>query len=120
MGINDLSQYLASHIPETFYPLSFSASSPDECSVVSFTGGNPVSLGLSRVFVQIITRAKHPATAEAKALQIKDFLNNKTNFDVGNSRVVFVSAQNPMPLYLGTDENGRYKYSLNYLFLMEV
>lgn len=120
IGINDLVQYLKGHIQQNFYPLTFSLNSPDAASQVQFSGGNPVRGDLYQVSVQIITRDTHPATAEQKALEIKQFLNRKSDFLVGDAHVVFVSAQNPFPLYLGTDDNGRYKYSMNYQFLMEV
>jgi hypothetical protein len=119
LSINDLRAYLEANTGEKFYPLTFSVNAPNDCSVVLFNGGQP-RRGLSKVHIQVINRATHPATAEAKALQIRDFLHNKTNFDVGTTHVVFCTALNPFPLFIGQDENGRYKYSLNYEMLMEV
>lgn len=119
-GINDMRAYLEAQTGEKFYPLGFPASAPSDCSAVSFDGGSPAKAGISRTNLQIITRADHPATAEQKALQIKQFLDGKTNFDVGAAHVLFISAANPFPLYLGTDGNGLFSYSMNYEMLLEV
>lgn len=120
ISINDLRAYLEANTGEKFYPLTFPTNAPNDCSVVSFSGGEPPRRGLSKAHVQVITRATHPATAEANALRIKNFLHQKTDFNVGEAHVVFCSALNPFPLFIGQDENGRYKYSLNYQMLMEV
>lgn len=116
----DLKTFLETNTGETFYPLTFPINAPDNCSTVLFNGGEPPKRGLSKAQIQVITRATHPATAEANALKIKDFMHMKTNFDVGTAHVVFCSALNPFPLFIGQDDNGRYKYSLNFQMAMEV
>lgn len=118
-GINDIAQYIELHTQEKVYPLVFSLDSPTHASTVQFNGGQPAQAGISRVNLQVITRSDHPAAAEQRAMQIKTFLNQQTNVQMGSAHIIYVAAENPFPLYIGTDENGRYRYSMNYQLLIE-
>lgn len=120
MGVNELAQYLAGQTQETFYPLRFSLNSPNHASIINFSGGLPSRAGVARISVQIVTRADHPETAEQSALKIKKFLDHKANFDVGSTHVILSFAENPVPLYIGQDNNQRHQFSMNYMFILEV
>lgn len=120
MSIKDFRDYLAAQTGDVFYPLSFPTSSPNNCSIVSLSGGSTPQGGVVRTTLQVISRADHPATGEQLALKIKNVLDQSTSFNAGSIRVIFCAAANPFPLYLGTDENQLYKFSMNYNLILEV
>lgn len=120
MKILDLINFLKVNVPYVYYPNKFPTSSQDDCAVVRLTGGSQASKEITRPAFQVIVRSKHPSTAELKAWEIFDFLNQKSNFNVGSTRVIFCASSNSSPIFIGTDENDRHMYSVNFNMVAEV
>ena len=116
----DLLNYISKNIPFTYYINSFPATAPAECAVVRITGGSSPSSGITRPSFQVLIRASHPSLAEAKAWEIYEFFNQRRNFDVGMTHVIFCNAAKSTPLYIGVDDNGRTIYSTNFTTIAEV
>ncbi|MCY8048449.1 minor capsid protein [Bacillus haynesii] len=117
----DLVNLLKNGVGGNFYPLSFPSASPDNSSQVEVMPLGATVGGVARVTVQIITRDVHPTYAEKKAQYIRSFLDGKTDFLIAeNVQVVFVQANSLVPQYIGTDNNGRHLFSMNYNFILGV
>lgn len=94
----------------------FIAGNPDDCAYVRITGGPPPKEGSSVAYpsFQVVIRSKGPATAEAKGNLLIAAFHDKTEFKIGNTRVVKCLADQSAPWYLGPDESGRALYSVNF------
>ncbi|MEY8748946.1 minor capsid protein [Alkalicoccobacillus gibsonii] len=113
---------IKANVSGSFYPLSFSRNSPDASSTVTASpAGSGTTGGIGRVSVQVITRDIHPDNAEKQSLLVRSFLHDRTDFFIAeNVQVVHVQANDILPFFIGTDENGRYLFSLNYNFILGV
>lgn len=100
----------------TFVGNEFQTNSPDDCAYTRITGGYAPSewTPKAKPSFQIVLRTKLASAAEPKANLIYADLHRKTEFMLGNTRVVKCLADQSAPLYLGKDENGRTLYSLNF------
>jgi Bacteriophage minor capsid protein len=119
VSIKEFADYLDAETGFKVYPLAFPTNAEENSSTVQFSGGNPTRAGIVRANLQVITRATHPAIAEANALEIKELLDGSSDFIVGATNVVLCSANQPFPLFIGTDSNNRYKFSINFSLIME-
>lgn len=120
MRILDLINVIKQGVNYQFYPNAFPETAADDCATVQLTGGGPADREISRPSFQVLLRAKSPADAEAKAWEVYSFMNRKRDFYVGTARVLFCNASQSTPLYIGTDENGRFLYSINFTTITEV
>ncbi|QGG47652.1 minor capsid protein [Heliorestis convoluta] len=120
MKVIDLLRLTEENINYPFYPNAFPTEGENNCAVLRLTGGRQYKSKVQRPAFQFIIRAEHPALAEERAWQIYKVFNEKRNFDVGESHVIFCVAQEATPLYIGTDENERFLYSLNFTTVTEV
>lgn len=120
MQSKDLLDFIKTYIALTFYINEFPVAAPDDCGVVRVTGGAGPSGNLAEPTFQVLVRAGHPATAEARAWEVYQFLNYKRDFNVGATHVILCSAMQSSPMFIGTDENGRFIYSLNFKNITEV
>lgn len=96
----------------------FVAANPDDCAYTRISGGGRPNewSSVSYPSVQVVIRAKKSPDAEAKANAFFAALHNKREFAVGTTRVIRSEAEQSAPFYLGTDENGRTLYSVNFTF----
>ncbi len=115
----DLMNVIKENINYTYYPNAFPATAVDDVATVTMTGGGVPNKNIQFPSFQVLVRAKSPVVAEAKAQEIFDHFNIATNFNVGNSHVIFCEAQQSTPLYIGTDDNGRSIYSVNFNMITE-
>ncbi|PEM65336.1 hypothetical protein CN613_25680 [Bacillus pseudomycoides] len=121
VSIIDLVNYMKQEqVGGTIFPLSFPVNSPDACSTVNFVSGTPTRGGVGKVYLQVMTRDVHPAKAEKSSNDIRSFLEKRTDFLLSDIQVIMVECQNFAPLYLGTDENNRHLFTLNYTLTMGV
>lgn len=105
---------------------------PDRCSVIIETpGGSPISFtpgAVSRVdkVFQIISRSERPGNATTEGMwdarddswEIFNALFANAGFElpvVDNPYFVMYVEALTDPQYIGTDENGRYEYSADYI-----
>lgn len=120
MRVADVANYLKSNVPYTYFANSFPVTAGDDCGKVTINGGGSPDKILSRPSLQVIIRAKSGSFAESKAWEIYNHLKLKTNFKIGATSVVLCRAEQSSPLFIGTDENGRFLYSINFQLLTEV
>jgi regulatory protein YycH of two-component signal transduction system YycFG len=119
MKVVDLINVIKASVPFTYYSNGFPATASDDVAYVRLTGGGTATVQIQRPSFQVVVRAKSPATAEAKAYEVFEKLNNKRNFNVGNIHVILCQCSTSSPLYLGEDENGRHLYSINFTTISE-
>lgn len=120
MRVIDLVGYLKTNVPYTYYALSFPATAVDDCATVKVIGGGEPNRSIASPSIQVLVRAKSPATAEAKAWDVYNHFNLKSNFNIGTTQVTYCNAQQSSPLFIGTDENRRYVFSVNFKTITEV
>jgi ABC-type dipeptide/oligopeptide/nickel transport system permease subunit len=120
ISVLEITNLIKEGVGGNIYPLRFPKQSNDASSIVNVTSSSPINGGVGDVFVQVTTRDNHPAKAEQKANEIRSLLEKRTDFFIGKVQVVFIQSQNTIPLYLGTDENGRDLFSVNYKFILGV
>ncbi|HDR8302778.1 TPA: hypothetical protein QC153_002131 [Bacillus cereus] len=101
----------------TVYPLEFPINSPVTSAYISLYSSSRSKAGVSPITVQIVVRDTHPSKSEATSFRLRDFLQNKTNFQLGQVQVIQAEAQS-FPLFLGKDASGNYLYSNNYKFIL--
>lgn len=111
----DLTTYLKTAIPYTYYVNEFPTTAADDIAYVRLTGGVAPShdISMARPSFQVLLRAKSPSTAESKAFDIYAHFNNRRDFLVGTTRIMRCHAEQSSPIYIGADSNGRAVYSLN-------
>ncbi|PFW43797.1 minor capsid protein [Priestia megaterium] len=120
LSILEIVNLLKKGVGGSFYPLAFPSSASDAGSQITIYSSTPVVGEVGRINVQIITRDVHPSLAESKANEIRSYLNDRTDFLLDDVQVVYVQSQNITPLYIGTDENERHMFSMNYNFILGV
>jgi len=119
VSLIDLVNVIEKELPElNVYPLEYPISSPTEAVLVDMDSTNPAMSGVFTMNVQFKVREKHPSLGEATSYKIRNVLEHKTNFALGQLQVIMVQSQNPVPLYMGKDTDGSYLYSNNFRFLM--
>ncbi|MEA0553760.1 minor capsid protein [Lysinibacillus irui] len=97
--------------------------SPSEAFGIFQTGGmqSEVKLGYDRPTLQIFYRGdKNPIATAEKVQEIYDTLHgfSHQSFIEGGSYILSCLGLQSGPVHVGTDENGRHQYSLN--FIIEV
>ncbi|WP_018755200.1 minor capsid protein [Paenibacillus terrigena] len=116
LSITDITDYLRRSVPYTYVANEFGATDTDDCAYVRLTGGYAPSQWTSKrkPSFQIVLRAKSAKTADARANEIYEELNGKTEFSFGTNRIIKCMADQSSPIYLGKDANGRPLYSINF------
>lgn len=113
----DFITYLKTHIDAPIYPLKFPTNSPDKSVIVEFNGGSPSGV-VGTVYVQFTVRAPHPKDGELLSDEILDLLDKKTNTDIGGKQLILSEAQQMEPFYIGTDDNDRALFTINFKLLI--
>ena len=114
--ISELKTFMESVAPYTYFLAEFPVNAPDEAAFVRIHAGMKPSIWtpLRRPSIQIGIRAKSGLVAEEQARAVYEALHQRSNFTIGSSPVVGCFADQSAPIYVGTDENGRPHYSLNF------
>lgn len=93
-------------------------SSPDICISIYDSGGRQADskLGYSLLSFQVIVRGDlNPFSSRSKAQLIYDLLHGFTGLFVDNGHwIVSCLGIQSGPTHIGTDDNGRHEYSLNF------
>lgn len=119
VSVIDVVRFLRQEFPDlSINPIEIPLTAPASSCVVTVQGNTEARAGMYPIIVQIKVRDEHPAYSEATSYRFKELLENKTNFEIGGVQVVLVKSQNPVPLYMGKDEKGRYLYSNNFRFVI--
>lgn len=110
-----INAYLRKSVPYTYVGNEFEAENPDDCAYTRLTGGFRPSewTTKSKPSFQVVVRGK-PSVADTKAAEIYSHLHGRTEFHIGDTRIIKCIADQSSPIYLGKDANGRAMYSLNF------
>jgi len=119
MKVMDLKAYIESHVPTQYVPNMFHEQTNDTCVVVTLGSAGRSSRNTSLLSFQFLVRSHDPEIAEELAFDIFNHFNNKTDYVIGNERVIVSRGQQAVPLYTGTDENNRHIYSVNIESIMD-
>lgn len=117
VSVTDVTAFLRAAFPGwTFVANEFATNNPDDCAYVRMQSGFAPSEWTTkrRPGFQIVLRAKNPQDAEARSNAIFAALHGKTEFKLGNTRVIKCTSDQSAPIYLDKDANGRTLYSLNF------
>ncbi|MFL1672197.1 minor capsid protein [Paenibacillus dendritiformis] len=115
LTVPKINAYLRQAVPYTYVGNEFESANPDDCAYTRLTGGLRPSewTTKSKPSFQIVVRGSAPV-ADAKATEIYEHLHGRTEFYIGDTRIVKCIANQSSPIYLGKDANGRALYSLNF------
>ncbi|MCU6709355.1 minor capsid protein [Paenibacillus sp. J5C_2022] len=110
-----MKSYVESVVPYTYYHNEFPVNAAVNAAYVRITGGYRPDQWTSkrRPSFQIVIRNVGPA-AETVAMALYEAFHQRRFYDIGTQHIVASFADQSAPLYLGTDENGRYMYSVNF------
>jgi hypothetical protein len=113
-------RFLKTLTPLKLYPHAFPLEEQDDLGVVRTMPTFKKARGRSVwVEIQIIVRSIHPEVSERYALDLIEQLDRRTNYDIEDLHVILTRVNSPVPIYIGKDENDRYKYSINISFLVD-
>jgi hypothetical protein len=118
MSIMDFIDFLKLNVSGVYYPLDFPANAKDNCMFVGIIGGTARVSGVGEINLQVVIRDTHPSKAEAKALEMIQFLDKQTNKDLNGTHLIYAEALQPYPLYAGEDENHRHMFSTNFRLII--
>ncbi|MDQ0976614.1 hypothetical protein QFZ31_006666 [Neobacillus niacini] len=115
----EIVRFLRTEFPElNIFPTEYPLNSPVNSNIVELQANTEAKAGVFPMIVQIKVRDEHPSKAEATSFVFRNLLENKTNFNIGSVQVIMVKSQNPIPLAMGKDINGKYLYSNNFRFMI--
>lgn len=120
LTVEEINSYLRTEVPQiAFVDNDFAAASPEECAYTRILGGKAPSKWTKKAEpgIQIVVRALSTATAEAAANAVYAALHGKSEFMLGDVRVVKCTAEQSAPGYTGKDESNRIMYSLNFTLI---
>lgn len=119
VSLIEVVKFLRTEFPDlNLYPIEYPLNSPDNACIVEMQSNTEIKADMFPLNVQVKVRDTHPSLAEGISFRLRDLLENKTNFMISGVQVVMVKSQNPVPLYMGKDQNGNYLYSNNFRFMI--
>jgi hypothetical protein len=113
MKVFDLKLYMEAQVVFKYVVNQFHTQAPDNCCAV-LLGSNGRSLReVGSLQFQFLVRSSDPELAEKIAFEIHGHFNNKSDFVIGDTKIVMTIGQTTVPLYTGVDEKNRTIYSVN-------
>jgi hypothetical protein len=119
MKVQDLKTYIETEVPYKYVLNMFHTQTPDNCCVVLLGSAGLSGRNIGDLQFQFLVRNIDPEQAEQIAFDLYDHFNNKTNYQIGASKIVMSRGQQSVPLYTGTDESSRHIYSVNIEALLD-
>lgn len=114
MKVSELKSYVQVKIPYSQYVMNmFHSQTQDDCIAVILGSAGRPNRNTGALQFQFLIRSADPELAETKAFEIFSHFNDKSNYVIGTTKVVFSRGQQSVPLYTGTDDSGRHIYSVN-------
>lgn len=102
------------------YPYEFPLTNDGSNAVMINTGdGIPREGDVQEFLLTVVTRGSHPIQSETLANDVAGILNKKTDIKVGNHQIILIRKQQPLPMYAGKDEAGRYYHTADYRIIMD-
>ncbi|WP_308637718.1 minor capsid protein [Paenibacillus silvisoli] len=110
--------HLSAVVPLAYYVNEFPENALDSAVYVQVTGGFPPDpdSAYRRTSFQVLIRGGEFEMQETEdlALTIHSHLNGRAEFELSGQFIRQCVADQPVPLYIGRDENKRPMYSLNF------
>jgi hypothetical protein len=119
MRVNDLKNYIENHVVFDFVLNRFHAETEHNTCVVVLDSAGDSTRNVANLRFQFLVRSNDPEESEAKAFEIFEYFNRKTDYLIGDSKIVFSKGEQAVPLYIGMDENKRTIYSVNIVSLVD-
>lgn len=113
MKVSELKTYIETRVPYKYVMNMFHTQTPDNCCVVMLGSAGRSGRNVGALQFQFLVRNTDPELAEAIASNIHGHFNNKTNYQIGTSKIVVSRGQQSVPIYTGADESSRHIYSVN-------
>jgi hypothetical protein len=119
MKVMDLITFIRSQVDFSYFPNRFPIEyAPDHCAAVTVYPGKGIDEWTQKKepSFQILVRGeKHgDAEAESKAHEIFNALQNYRDAEIGGESAVIIRPKGSSPFYIGSDDNGRPIYSMNF------
>lgn len=116
--IMDLIDWLESYVPYPYFINDFPATAPDVSAVVRLMPGEPLNpyVPIPRPDFQVVLRSARGEDLEAEAAghNLLIQLHRKSGGQLSGYRLVLCKSEQSVPFYLGSDDNGRPLYSVNF------
>ena len=106
----ELIDFIQDQVPFTYYPNRFPPTSKDICAMVAIAPGMPIDEWTGKVRGKEGTEAE----TEEKAHEIFNALANRKNVKIGDESVVIIRPEGSSPIQIGTDEQRRPVFSMNF------
>ncbi|UKL30010.1 minor capsid protein [Bacillus phage PK2] len=113
MRVQELKEYVETHIPFGYVMNMFHTQTPDNCCVVLLGSAGRSDRNVGNPLFQFLVRSNDPELAEDIAFKIHSHFNNKSDYVIGTTKIVVSRGQQSVPLFTGTDESDRHIYSVN-------
>jgi hypothetical protein len=113
MKVSELKNYIETQVPYKYVMNFFHSETPDNCCVVLVGSAGRSDRNIGVLQLQFLVRNVDPEQAEQLAHSIYNHFNNKTDFQIGESKIVMSRGQQAVPLYTGMDDASRHIYSVN-------
>jgi len=113
--------YASAEGTDLFYGVA--PSSPDNVVCLACpSGGMPREPTTTVMYpsVQVYIRNTNYSTAQTKGTSIISLLDQTTTTTRNGRVYYYIEAQQSLPNYLGTDENGRHEFTVNFTVVCEV
>lgn len=116
--LNDLIDWIESIVPAKYFMNDFPATAPDACAFVRITPGESLDswVPIPRPEFQVVVRAPkyHDEQAEEVANSLLIELHKRSGGVLSGLKLILCKAEQSAPFYIGTDENERPMYSVNF------
>lgn len=116
--INDLIDWVNAAVPLTYFINDFPATAPDHCGFVRIVPGEALSswVPIPRPDFQVVVRAAqdHDEQAEDIANKLLATLHGRDGGMLSGYKLIHCRAEQSAPFYIGTDDNHRPLYSVNF------
>lgn len=116
MRVQEVIDFLSSHVPNQYIANEFPDNAKDDCGVVRVDGGDSPDIyvtGFKSPSIQVLIRNRKAGEAERQAIEIWNLFHGKTHYKIGNSIVHLSRCDQSEPVYIMRDKNGRTIYSVN-------
>ena len=115
-----LTQLFSELLDFQVYALNFPEYVQGEFTKLEITSGVQELGGVLDFNIQFMSKANHPAKAEAIAVNIINTLDMKTNIEFYNKQyqLILIKASSPQPYFVGETEAGEYIFSTDFRLLV--
>lgn len=104
--IMEFIKLLRNELNITIYPMSFPASSPKECCVVTFSDIIGSKGDVKNLEATFFCRAATNSVALSNANKLIDRLDRETSLVFGDTQILLIAAITPLGKFMGIDEAG--------------